>query len=213
MKKTIVFSLVLFSIVISIFLSACSNDVENNVDSVSDEILKILTPQETLETALAALKEADTKTFNSYVIYPEFRKGPIVYTDNILFGDNVDEEDKKYIQYVTKYMSYEIEDIQEDENMAIIQAKISNRDLNKIKFDMLNYSDADNPYIEAVKNAEDKQITSDIKISLQKDGENWKINVDDDFTKAISGGLWEINFMDKDLKDFLKYMELEDAEE
>ncbi|MGN9163939.1 hypothetical protein ACTNDY_01475 [Tissierellaceae bacterium HCP3S3_D8] len=190
MKKIIKIYFVLLSMVITFSLSACSNTAANDIPLDSIETLNTKTSQETLETAMTALIEADAKTFNSCVIYPEVKKGIILYKDNVYFGDNLDGESKEYIEYVFKYLSYEIEDIHGDENSAVIKTKISNRDLSRIDSEMLNYIDADDPYIEAIKNAEDNRKIYDVEISFQREGKTWKINIDDDFTKAISGGLW-----------------------
>jgi len=177
--------------VMAVVLSACSiGRIENSssiVEGNSEEI-HLLSSKETLETVLTALKEADSTTFNRYVIYPEERKGIVLYKDNILFGDNLDGESKEYVQAVIEYMTFEIDSILEDGNNAIIECNISNRDLSNV--DLIKYSDADNPLIEAIKNTKNNQISFNVSISLQKDEEIWKVVVDDSLRLAISGGHW-----------------------
>ncbi|WP_406541820.1 hypothetical protein [Clostridium ljungdahlii] len=67
--------------------------------------------------------------------------------------------------------------------------KITNRDLSNAYKDIPHYKDADNPLIEAIKNSDNKMVTSNLKITLNKTDGMWKIQMDAALADALCGGL------------------------
>lgn len=79
--------------------------------------------------------------------------------------------------------------MKENGNVTTAQVKITNRDLSNVDKDILRYTDSDNPLIEAIKNSDNKMITTNLKITLNKMDGIWKIQMDDALTDALCGGL------------------------
>jgi hypothetical protein len=146
------------------------------------------TPLETVEAALRYLKEADTNSFNQYIYYPIDTDRTVVYAYNIMFGNNLDGESKEYIESIVDELTYEIGNIQEGEDNAVVSVNVTNRDLSDIN--MFAYVDEDNPLIAAIKNADNGYVTSNIEINLSNKDGIWKLLVDSEFQKAISGNYW-----------------------
>lgn len=184
--KTKFFLLVLV-FVFTVSLSGCGNlsDEGNKTTSLSSKI----SPKQTIQIAFEALKNGDFKKFNQFIQYNEQREGVFVYKDNKLFGNNLDGEGKKLIESVFLNFSYDIGEVKENGNVTTAQVQITNRDLSNVHKDILRYTDADNPLIEAIKNSDNKMITTNLKITLNKTDGIWKIQMDTALTDALCGGL------------------------
>lgn len=168
-------------------LAACGNssDVSNETINLSSTT----SPKQTIAIAFESLKNANSKEFNQLIQYNERQDGVFACKDNKLFGNNLNGEGKKFIESVFAKLSYEIGEVNENEDSATAQIKIINRDLSNVDKDILRYKDADNPLIEAIKNANSKMVTTDLKITLNKTSGIWKIEMDRSLMNALCGGL------------------------
>lgn len=124
----------LVSVIFIILLSSC-NDLPSTGAKVTDTSGFI--PKQIVKMAFDALKEADSNTFNQLVEYVEYSDGIVLYKDNKMFGNNLDNESKEYIESVFASLTYEIGDVEENGDTATVQIKIINRDLSNIYEDML----------------------------------------------------------------------------
>jgi len=152
--------------------------------------LSNITPEQIVKMAFNALKEADSNTFNQLVEYEEYYNGIVLYKGNKMFGNNLGNESKEYMESVFSNLTYKIGDVTEDGDTAAVQIKISNRDFSKINEDMLNYDDSDYQLIQAIQNADNEMITIDIELLLKRTDGIWKIQIDESFQRAVSGGLF-----------------------
>ncbi len=178
MKRTLMICVILL-----IALSAgCANADKSSPEVQDNTYLSDLSPEEILETAFDALKKPDGKTFNACVEYPDEEH------DNVYFGNDLSDDDG-YIEALFEEMSYEVLQVKEQkENSTIISCKISNKDLNNLDYD--TYSDEGNPMVSAIKHADTNIVSNTVDINMERKDEQWKIIIDDNFTKAISGGHW-----------------------
>ncbi|AKN33401.1 membrane protein [Clostridium carboxidivorans P7] len=185
MKK--IFSLLVLVFVFTISLSACGNlsDEGNKTTRLSSKT----SPKQTIQIAFEALKNGDFKKFNQFIQYKERREGVLIYKDNKLFGNNLNGKGKELIESVFSNFSYDIGEVNENGNVTTVQVKITNRDLSNVDNDIVRYADADNPLIEAIKNSDNKMITTNLKITLNKIDGIWKIQMDEALTDALCGGL------------------------
>nr|WP_207715330.1 hypothetical protein [Clostridium saccharoperbutylacetonicum] len=170
-------------------LCACGNS--SGVSNETINLSSTTSPKQTVEIAFEALKNANSTGFNQFIQYNERQDGIFIYKDNKLFGNNLDGEGKKFIESVFANLSYEIGEVNENDDLATVKIKITNRDLSNVYNDILHYKDSDNPLIEAIKNANSKMVTSDLKITLNKTSGIWKIKMDKSLMNAICGGLEE----------------------
>ncbi|WPC42186.1 hypothetical protein [Clostridium sp. JS66] len=185
MKK--IFSFLVLVFVFTISLSACGNlsDEGNRTTDLSSKI----SPKQTIQIAFEALKNGDSKKFNQFIEYKERREGVLIYKDNKLFGNNLDGKGKELIESIFSNFSYDIGEVKENGNVTTAQVKITNRDLSNVEKDMLRYTNPGNPLIEAIKNSDNKMITTNLKITLNKIDGIWKIPMDEALTDALCGGL------------------------
>jgi len=161
--------------VISILIMACS------ARTISSKASTDTTPIGAFETAFTALKEADGRIFNKYVIYPGA---------NSWFGSDLDGEGKEYILAVMEQMSYVVADSRTEGDNVIINVTISNKDLKHVYYDMMKYLDAENPLIAAVQNTPNNQISLDVEVKMKNDEGAWKILINKKLSEAVSGGSW-----------------------
>lgn len=175
MKKIILYLIVLL---FGMTITGCGNisDAPTNGKDLST-----LTPQEVLDTAFLALKNADAATFNACVVYPDEKH------NNVYFGDGM-EDDDGYMTALFGSLSYEIETTDEQKDTTMITCQIKNKDFRNL--DMERYVDAENPMVSAIKNSNADILTQKIDIKLEKVDNQWQIMIDDNFTNAISGGHW-----------------------
>lgn len=175
--------ILMICVILLIALSAgCANADKSSPEVQDNTYLSDLSPEEILETAFDALKKSDGKTFNACVEYPDEEH------DNVYFGNDLSDDDG-YIEALFEEMSYEVLQVKEQkENSTIISCKISNKDLNNLDYD--TYSDEDNPMVSAIKHADTNIVSNTVDINMERKDEQWKIIIDDNFTKAISGGHW-----------------------
>ncbi|OAA90824.1 hypothetical protein [Clostridium coskatii] len=183
--KTKCFLVLVF--VFTVLLSACGNlSVDGNkTTGLSSEN----SPKQTIRIAFEALKNGDSKKFNQLIQYKERREGVLIYKDNKLFGNNLDGKGKELIKSTFSNFSYDIGKVNENKNVATAQVKITNRDLSNVYKNIPHYKDADNPLIEAIKNSDNKMVTTNLKITLNKTDEMWKIEMDAALADALCGGL------------------------
>lgn len=186
MKKK--FFLLLITFVFIISLSACGNS--SDVSNKTNNSLSAASPKQTIKIAFESLKNANSKQFNQLVQYDEKQHGVFIYKDNKLFGNNLNEKEKKFTKSIFANLSYKIEEVNENKDSATAEVKVTNRDLSNIDNDILRYKDADDPLIEAVKNTDSKKmVTTDLKIALNKTNGIWKIKMDGPLMNALCGGL------------------------
>ncbi len=183
------FFLLLITVVFIMSLSACGNSSDVSNDTIN--LSSTTSPKETITIAFESLKNANSNEFNQLIQYNERQDGTFIYKDNKLFGDNLNREGKEFIKSVFANLSYDIGEVNENEDSATVQIKITNRDLSNVYKDILSYKDAHNPLIEAIKNANSKMITTDLKITLNKTSGIWKIEMDGPLMDALCGGLIE----------------------
>ncbi|AZV58539.1 hypothetical protein [Clostridium sp. AWRP] len=183
--KTKCFLVLVF--VFTVLLSACGNlsGDGNKTSGLSSEN----SPKQTIQIAFEALKNGDSKKFNQLIQYKERREGVLIYKDNKLFGNNLDGKGKELMESVFSKFSYDIGEVKENGNVTTAQVKITNRDLSNVEKDMLRYTNADNSLIEAIKNSDNKMVTTNLKITLNKTDGMWKIQMDAALADALCGGL------------------------
>lgn len=175
MKKTLLLLIVLIPIMI---VTGCSN-ISNTPTTQKD--LSSFTPQDILDTAFSALKNADGTTFNDCVVYPDEKH------NNVYFGDDM-EDDDGYISALFGNLSYEIITTDEQQDTTVITCQIKNKDFSSLNIEQ--YSDYENPMVSAIENSNSDILSQDIDIELKKINNQWQIMIDDNFTNAISGGHW-----------------------
>lgn len=182
---------ILLLVVMMISMSGCvtyGNKGANDLtESEKQEAIKVIEetkePNEILEIAIISLKDGDGKTFNSCVTYPD------VKMKNVYFGDDFSGDDG-YIEALFENLSYEIIKTETQDNNALISCNINNKDFSSTVTDIINYSDADNPLVAAIKNCDSNIVSQKVDIKLEKIDNQWKIMIDNAFTNAISGGHW-----------------------
>ena len=176
----------LLPVLLSLLLSACgksSSAVSQTMAAASDA-----TPKQTVETALDALKRADTNVYNSLIQYVEEKDGAVVYKDNKIFGDKLDQEEKEFVTSIFEDFSYKIGDVKENGDTATVPIQITNRDLSNVWKDILRYRDADNPMTEAVKNSDHKLVTVNTEITLKKTNGAWMVQMNHTLINSLCGG-------------------------
>lgn len=177
--------------VFTVLLSACGNLSGDGNKTTS--LLSENSPKQTIQIVFEALKNGDSKKFNQLIQYKERREGIFfIYKDNKLFGNNLDEKGKEFIKSAFSNFSYDIGEVKENGSVTTAQVKITNRDLSNVYKDILHYKDADT-LIEAIKNSDkncdNKMVTTNLKITLNKTDGMWKIQTDTALAEALCGGL------------------------
>ena len=170
-----------------LLLTSCKMNAYENVKGT--EITKTnYTPEETVTAALNYLKAADVNKFNQFVCYPTTTNGAAISAYNIMFSNDPDEETVIFIGTIMSSLAYEIVDVQEYDSHIIINADIINKDLSDI--DIISYADAGDPLLEAVLKSDTELVTTNIDIELIQKDDIWKIVIDNDFKKAVCGGVF-----------------------
>lgn len=154
-----------------------------------------MSAEDTVKSALDALIILNTKQFNKCVNYhyADTRNG-VIYKDNILFSDNIDEQNKELIKEIVSNISYKIKKTTESGDTATVELQIINRDFSNLCSGLISetLSGEENKLIELVKNTKQKK-EYEITLSLAKSNNLWRINMNKEFANAILGG---INYMD-----------------
>lgn len=173
-----------FLVVAALSLSACSSrTAASQSPAVSTNGLS---PEQTVETAFKSLKNCDTQTFNKLIEYKDEKKGNVLYADNKLFGNSLNESGKKFIGLLFDKFSYKIIKTEQKNDTATVETKITNSDFSSL--DIAKYSGSYNPLFAAMENNESKTVSDDIKLNLvKKDGE-WKIQLGESAFSTLCGG-------------------------
>lgn len=172
-------------LVISLFIYKNLLHDNNQVSTLN----QVMSPEETVFTAFEALKNENFKEFNKLVDYKTERHGAFVFKDNKLFGDNLDSDDKEFLDNLFLNFSYKVKSSKTTKDTATVQVQITNRDFSNALKNIIYYAHTNKPLIEAIKNTDSNVTTSDLEILLKRTNGMWKIQMNTDLTKAISGGL------------------------
>lgn len=177
MKKISILLLMIFMI---LTLTAC-NSME--------------TPEEAVNNALNAVKEADTETIEKY------------FDSDITFEGIEDQDIDDEKQVLVENLNFETLSSIEEEGNAVVEANITNIDMlpvmqkSFVKAMELAFSDLSEEEIEKQSeeiiinqlNEDDlKTITSKVDIHLENVDNQWKIDLDDNLINALFGNLQTI---------------------
>lgn len=158
-----------------------------------------LTPAETVEAALDALKQADTAAFNQLVQHTAGKDNR--HVDNKLFGDTLDSEGQEFVEAVVEHLAYSIGEESISGDKATVQAEISNSDLSGVMGQLIQHAMGEeyesddamlNSLIREAGNGE--AITKQVVMDLVLVDGMWKVILDDDSIDAICGGLFSGSF-------------------
>jgi Pyruvate/2-oxoacid:ferredoxin oxidoreductase gamma subunit len=178
---------VILAILIAVFFAACSPKTGISQDGTVTSIsLKNGTPKETVKNALDALIALDTKTFNQYLDDSGKTEGGVVFKDNKLFGDEPDEDGKKFVKSILSGISYKIVDVKEQGSSAVVQVQITNKDLSGALSTLVK-KQGDKELADVINGIQEKK-NFDVALPLKKSDTGWKIEMTKEFTNAIMGG-------------------------
>ena len=155
-----------------------------------------LTPPETVDTAMKALKQADTRTFNRYVQHTAGPDGRFV--ENRLLDDTLDAEGQEFVEAVVSHLSYRLGQSAENGDEASVDIEISNSDLSGVIPLLVDRAlrerreSRDGALSSLIRQEAENGKTVSLETTLQlvkKDG-IWKIVLDDAVMNAICGGFF-----------------------
>jgi len=170
--------------------SVAGSDKNNNMVTNGS-----FTPEETIQVAFDALKELDIKTFD-------------LYTTNQGSG-KITGEDKELLDELFVNLSYEIGDAQIDGDKAVVNVKITNTDFSEVISQLVSMSidkalrntndrETDEELLRRLvseANQAQKQVTSDLELSLESHDKGWKIRLNDETLDVLCGNLMQyMNF-------------------
>lgn len=170
--------IIIISCMVSALLFAGCGSITSSKDYVGVGGVSVpetnFSPEETVQVVFDSLKAAEVDRFNQYVCYPVERKGVVVSGYNIMFGNELDEEDRAFISNIFAGLTYEIETVGVDNDYATAKVLVSNK----------VFSDT----------SESEVVTKEIEILLIQTDGIWKMIIDDVFQDAASGGqIWSIS--------------------
>lgn len=156
------------------------------------------TPEEVTEGALQAIQAADADAFYRYA-----SKDSALFADSDTWGDG----EWQLMKLMYQNLTYEIKDSSIDGDMATVTADITNTDFSQILMSAMNeivsatmsgeLTEADEAKIadfmitsmqEAANSGDVETATETVDITLEKDGDDWKVQTDDALLNALGGG-------------------------
>lgn len=163
---------------------------------VAGLILLPKTPEKTVEGLLNCLKNGDFESANKYINYEEFK-------NNIdILGNTIDDKETQALFF--NKLNWKILKINKEENTAKVEIEITNKDFEQI---ISNYTDEAlriafsgqafskedqiNKLKEELKNEQIGTKTVTATIELNKENNEWKIKINEEFINAILPGLQE----------------------
>lgn len=198
MKKII--CAISLSLICTLFLSAC-----NSTQRIEQ------TPEETVQTAFTALKDLDMKTFNACT--NNKRDGRYRLFDELI---RKKKDDKRALiaQALVENLSWEINSIEINNNKAIVEVTIQNKDFSNsvglfvadliqecsnIQEDGTNLASLTKQMLHKTSNIpetllpyiqnSDKNISSTLSVNLKKIDNAWQIQLDDTLCDTLMGNM------------------------
>lgn len=180
-------------VIILLFSVSCTAPKNNKNELTSMNSSTNLSAEDTVKSALDALIKLDVKKFNEHINYKNTEiKGGMIFKDNVLFSDDIDGEDKSFIKGFVSNLSYEIVKSKMKENEASVKIKITNRDFSNLLKHLISESVSDeeceNKLLQLM-NGTTNNKTFEVTLSLYKNSNQWKINMNTDLFNAITGGM------------------------
>lgn len=185
MKKIL---LILISAILVFTLASCSSKE---------------TPKEVVEKGITAFKDLNLIQIQKYFDTEE------ISDENDLFGQDFDVENLEIFRLMTKNISYEIINVDNDDKVATVKAKITNFNMTIIMgefitkalalaFGQIGNTEVDEEemqkqmediLIELLSEEDNEMITTEVDIKLYDVEGEWKIDLNDDLLNALFGGL------------------------
>lgn len=185
MKKIL---LILISAILVFTLASCSSKE---------------TPKEVVEKGITAFKDLNLIQIQKYFDTEE------ISDENDLFGQDFDVENLEIFRLMTKNISYEIINVDNDDKVATVNAKITNFNMTIIMgefitkalalaFGQIGNTEVDEEemqkqmediLIELLSEEDNEMITTEVDIKLYDVEGEWKIDLNDDLLNALFGGL------------------------
>lgn len=172
-----------------------SNNMQNETNNTASAEENLLSPKETVETAMDAVKIADTKTFNHYIQHTASSDN--VHVENKLLDDALDPEGKEFVEAVMVNFSYEIKKEEINGENAVVTVAFTNSDLSNIMGQLIKHAMTEKAESEdarlnqlILQAAEGSSTTAEVDLDLIKKDNMWKIILDDDDMNAICGNLF-----------------------
>ena len=190
MNKKLTIAILLVGFLFIIFTSGCAGDKTNSADKAK---ATQLTPIQTVNTAMAALKNSDTETFNKYIQHTAGKENMFIkHTDTKL-----SEQGKEFLQLVVADLSYQINGETINGDKATVDIKITNTDFSNIinllieKAMSEKRENEDARLNQMLKEADkNKTISRETKVNLIQQADGYKIILTEADINAICGGLF-----------------------
>ena len=163
---------------------------------VAGLILIPKTPEKTVEGLLNCLKNGDFESANKYINYEEFR-------NNIdILGNTIDDKETQTLFF--NKLNWKILNINKEDDTAKVEIEITNKDFDKIISNYMEQAlriafsgqvfskeEQISKLKEELKNEQILTKTVTTTIELNKENNEWKININEEFINAILPGLQE----------------------
>ncbi|HML38601.1 MAG TPA: DUF4878 domain-containing protein [Bacillota bacterium] len=159
-------------------------------------------PEQAVKSAFDAIKKSDSTTASKYINYDELLKAGESSEEKST--SEPDEQAGKMAESILKHFDYKIISSSQDGDSATVKAEITNIDMKTIMADFISeafalaFSGLDeetmdlqmkNKFDELVDRPDNKTVTKTVDIKLTKSESSWKIDMSNETTDAIFGGM------------------------
>ena len=159
-------------------------------------------PEQAVKSAFDAIKKSDSTTASKYINYDELLKAGESSEEKST--SESDEQAGKMAKSILKHFDYKIISSSQDGDSATVKAEITNIDMKTIMADFISeafalaFSGLDeetmdlqmkNKFDELIDRPDNKTVTKAVDIKLTKGGNSWKIDMSNETTDAIFGGM------------------------
>jgi hypothetical protein len=161
------------------------------------------TPKEVVEKGITAIKNLDLIQIQKYFNAEE------ITDENDVFGQDFDVENAEIFALMTKNLTYEIISVDTSDNVATVEAKVTNINMAVIMrefftqalilaFEQIGETEVDEEemqkqmedlLIELLSKEDNEMITTDVDIKLNEVDGEWKIDLNEELVNALFGGL------------------------
>lgn len=180
---------VLLAFILAISLTGCSSE----------------SPEQAVTNVIEAIKEMDQDKLSKYIEYDE-----LVNTDE---SGELTEQEEEQAKSIFKNLEYEIISSSEEGNTAVVNADITNIDMGLVFSEMfmemfsralgdvfssdpMTEEESEEMMLELMTDLMEKHknntVTNTVAIKLNKVGNQWKIDMDDEFQNALMGNLYNV---------------------
>lgn len=159
--------------------------------------------QQTVKDMLDAFKKLDFKTAEKYVNLDDIKvsdgESSTVADADTIFNAMFDKLDYKIVStekegadtayVVTEITAVDIQPVVNEYLKNMLQFALENAFDEKKISDEENAAKMNELFKEAAEKEGKNTVTKTVKIKVKKDGKNWKVIPDDDFSEAVTGGI------------------------